>query len=731
MYRKMSCLFWHLSGISVFLSAMVIAVAAQADPNPDSPTPVLISQPDSVFALTDAAGSSSVARIGSEQKPEIFQYGSIIKLYVTNLELMPKEEANAFRVYVGDLNGRTYRFPVLNIQPLAKQDWVYEVTVELRDELKFWQENPVSGVVLARLSWRGLVSNPVKIALGGINGDYKETADAKPTPFPQQPIENPETAPGYVGYYYSGDRARFFEQSSFGATEATDARLRRLGLRVWLGEQFDLPYPSPSNPLPDLALKSTSANSVNGCGVDTTTPEYAVCVREYYSMYPLQKWFFREALYGDAQLHHRAAWALSQIWVVSGVSTQQASWETAYYRQIAKNSFGNYRQLMKDMTLNPAMGDYLDMVRSTKNSPNENYAREIMQLFTVGLFMLNQDGTQKLDGSGQPIPTYTQDTVNNLTKVFTGWGNCEMTAICPNRTTGAPNYKDPMILNQTNHDVTAKTLLDYPNAVNKNIAAGQNGDVEMDQALDNIFYHPNVAPFVSRQLIQHFVTSDPSPAYVGRVAAVFNDNGAGVRGDLKAVIRAILLDPEARGNVKTDPLFGKLREPVQLLTNFLKAFNAASADLSQPSDGYINNLTSAVGQNVFNSPTVFNYYSPDYIIPGTTVNGPEFGLMTTGTAIGRANQIYTMTYSKINVGTNTATGTAINLSEMTALAQADATGNQLLDALNQKLLHGTMSAQMRQTILPAITQIAATNPTGRAQQAIYLVATSSQFQVQR
>ena len=204
-----------------------------------------------------------------------------------------------------------------------------------------------------------------------------------------------------------------------------------------------------------------------------------------------------------------------------------------------------------------------------------------------------------------------------------------------------------MLLNQTNHDVTAKTLLSYPNAVNQTIAAGMNGDAELDLALNNIFNHPNVAPFVSRQLIQHLVTSDPTPAYVGRVAAVFNNNGQNVRGDLKAVIRAILLDPEARGNIKTDPNFGKLREPVLYITNFLKNFNVRSADLTQQSDGVVNSLTQPIGQDVFRAPTVFNYYPPGYVIPGTSLLGPEFGIMTTGTAIGRTNQINRMVFSRI------------------------------------------------------------------------------------
>ncbi len=447
-------------------------------------------------------------------------------------------------------------------------------------------------------------------------------------------------------------------------------------------------------------------------------------------MYPVQNWFFKEAFYGEAQLKHRVAWALSELWVISGVDTQQASWMVAYHQQLSKNAFGNYRDLMYDITLNPGMGNYLDMVRSTRNNPNENYAREILQLFSIGLFMLNQDGTLQLDGSGKPIPTYDQNTVNNFTKVFTGWTFCNQT--CPNSVPGFVNYKDPLILNQNNHDVTAKTLLSYPGAVNQTIAAGQNGATELDQALNNIFYHPNVAPFVSRFLIQQMVTSDPTPAFVGRVASVFNNNGSNMRGDLKAVVKAILLDPEARGNIKTDPNYGKLREPVQFATNIYRLFGVRSYNGATQSDGYINQIVAPMGQNTFNSPTVFNYYSPDYVIPGTALNGPEFGILTTGTTIARANFMNTMVFSRVNVSSSFAPlGTSINLSEMQALAAADTTGNRLVDTLNTRMMHGAMSAQMKSTILTAVQAVASTNTLLRAQTAIYLTATSSQYQVQR
>ncbi|MGI8638378.1 MAG: DUF1800 domain-containing protein [Pyrinomonadaceae bacterium] len=723
-------LVWQILSASFLAFLLVFPILAQ-DPNPDSPTPILISEPNSTRALATPADNFLRGNV-SEIQSRAFLPNSKIVLFVTNLDLMEDEGANAFRVNVEDAKGRQYRFPVLDIQPVKGQEWIYALTIKLKDELGFWEQPLAKGDFLVSVVWRGLASNRVRLGFGktgnGTKGSsIKDDAGAVPTPMPTSPpkksIGNIE--PDYVGYLYSGDRTRFMEQATFGPKSELDTRIRRVGLRTWLAEQFEAPY--PTNPYPNIALMPTNISDDCRAGIPPN------CARDFYSQYPVQNWFFQEAFYGNAQLKHRVAWALSEMWVISGVDIQQSSHMIAYHQLLSKNAFGSYRNLMYDMTLNPGMGDYLDMVRSTKNSPNENYAREILQLFNIGLFMLNQDGTLQRDANNNPIPTYDQNTVNNFTKVFTGWTYCNSNnpAICPNFTLGTLNFKDPMVLNQNNHDVTVKTLLSYPGAVNQNIAAGQNGATELNQALDNIFYHPNVAPFVSRILIQQMVMSDPTPAYVGRVAAVFNNNGSNVRGDMKEVVRAILLDPEARGNVKTDPNYGKLREPVQLATNVLRQFGVQSANGTTQSDGYINQIVAPMGQNVFNSPTVFNYYTPDYVIPGTALNGPEFGILTTGTTIARANFMNTMVFSRVNVGSFAPVGTSIKLAEMQALAAADTTGNRLVDTLNTEMMHGTMSAQMKNTILTAVQAVASTNTLLRAQTAIYLVATSSQYQVQR
>jgi len=415
----------------------------------------------------------------------------------------------------------------------------------------------------------------------------------------------------------------------------------------------------------------------------------------------------------------------------------------AYHKVLSRNAFGNWRTLMQEMTLNPGMGDYLNMRTSTRFSPNENYAREIMQLFNIGVFMLNPNGTLKTDGQGNPIPTYNQTVINNFALVYTGWSLCETSAtLCPNRFPGSPNFIDPMIITNTNnHDLAAKALLAYTGSTTTNIPAcdGCTGTAittyatnSLNQALDNIYNHPNTAPFVSRFLIQQLVTGDPTPAYVGRISAVFNANRTSPV-QLKEVVKAILLDPEARGDVKTEPRYGKLREPVLLTTNIARQFDVRSFDRSSISDGVLTTETNPMGQVPFMSQTVFNFYQPDYIVPGTTMNGPEFGLMTTGTSVSRINFANTLIFNGIGLNTerHVTQGTSISVADIRDIAAGDPSGNDMMDVLNLRLMHGAMSPQMRGTILSAVLSVPASDPLLRAKRAVYLVATSSQYQIQR
>ena len=502
------------------------------------------------------------------------------------------------------------------------------------------------------------------------------------------------------------DTVRFLEQATFGPTPKLIEHVRGIGFEQFLEEQFQ----TPASSYPTLPLFPTTRDSV-------ACPANSACQRDNYTMYPLQNRFYVNAVYGADQLRQRVAFALHQIIVVSGVEITQPSWMAPYLQVLDRHAFGNYRDLLYEITRNPAMGNYLDVNGNTRTRPNENYAREILQLFSIGTVLLNSDGTPILGDDGVAIPAYTQTTVNNFARVFTGW------RFAPAPTPGVPNYIDPMVVNDAQHDTATKTLL---NGVV--LPSGQNTVKDLNDALDNIVGHPNVGPFISRQLIQHLVTSNPSPEYVARVAAAF-DGAQGQRGDLRAVVKAILLDPEARGDNKTDSRYGRLRHPAQYVAGILRAFGARSADGQSLSDGYLNPQSSAMGMDVFRPPSVFSYFSPASVVPGTNgVRGPEFGLFTTSTALRRINFVNTIVFGRIAVSANAATGTALDLAPWLSLAGAP---SDLVAALDELLLHQTMSPAMRDSIVAAVTAVAPSNPLKRVRTGIYLVLTSSQYQVEK
>ena len=733
--------------------AMVITLdaVARAQGNiPDSSAPILISENNSTQAL-----AVNVDQFGGrlpQVTTQVFDPGADTRfvIFVTNLDLMNGEGANAFRVYAEDARRKIYRLSVEDMTPLSKQNWIYALTVRLYDVNGDNGQLLSKGDVLLRLTWRGMTSNRVRLGCGSTGGRIKDDTGAHPTPAPLSPPSENETN---FAYSTAGDRNRFMQQAGFGPSADLDFRLRQIGIQRWIEEQFNK---QPTFSYPNVSLQNGNAQQI--CGGNR------ICARDSFSEYPNQNWMFKEALYGDDQLRRRVSWALAQIWVASAFDTAtQTRRMLEYYKIFDHNAFGNWRDLMQEMTLNPQMGDYLDMIRSTNDNPNENYPREVLQLFNVGLFMLNQDGTPILNQQGLPVPTYDQDKIIQFTKVYTGWTGCNQAApTCPNASPGTPNFIDPMRLNSNNHDLTAKSLFTYTQvngqpAPYSQIPACANcttdanrvayANASLSQTLDNIFYHPNVAPFVSRLLIQHLVTGDPSPAYVARVAAAFNDNGQGVRGDLKSVIRAVLLDPEARGSQKTAPDYGKLREPFQFVTNLLRQFDVKSADRTQQSDGYLNPQTAAMGEDIWNSPTVFNYFSPNYIVPGTDLNEPEFGIFNSGTSFARTNFVNTMVYNTIPCtgapncvpNGNAPLGTSISLAEPRGWAQADLNAGdtnylQLVEGLNNKMMHGAMSEAMKTRIRTGIQRVPTDAPNralAQARQAVYLIATSSQYQVQR
>ena len=711
-------------------------------------------QPSPVLLSTSATSTRAVALESITMRSEPFKLTSEgyfsasdprtrVELFCMNLDLLSGEGANALTADAQDAAGNHYPLtveyvgqvpPTTDFNTGVTTDYrgIYMVIVRLNDSM------PVNvGDVLIRLNLHGMSSNRVRMAIGQIGGGPPDDPGAVGTPAPltppppvPTPTVNPYTDPSFAS---GPDGIRFLEQTTFGPTDADLTHLRAIGFRAYLNEQFA----AAASSYPSLPLMPT--DSSQGCVVASP----ANCIRDNYTMYPLQVAFYQRALntqVGNDQLRLRISWALSQILVVSGQTLQQPSWVGYYQQKLDNNAFGNFRTLLQDVTLNPGMGDYLDMVNNNRTAPNENYAREVMQLFSIGLDQLNNDGTPKLDASGNRIPTYDQATITSFARVFTGWifGAAKTFTPPGGQPVSVPNYQDQMAIREQNHDTASKTLLN-----GTVLPAGQNTQTDLNAALDNLFSHPNVGPFIGKQLIQHLVTSNPSPAYVDRVARAFNDSCSGlypgpcpgVRGDMKAVITAILLDPEARGDVKTDPNYGHLKEPALFITNMLRPYLSTT-------DASLNTQSSPLGENVFNSPTVFNYYPADYAVPGTNLTGPTFGILTTTTALGRANLVNTLFLGNGGNGlppngVNTPTGTQINLAPLDALADNP---TALVNELGRLYLHSNgplASTPMGASIITAVNAITASNPItttqrrNRAQQAIYLVTSSSQYQVAR
>lgn len=518
----------------------------------------------------------------------------------------------------------------------------------------------------------------------------------------------------------TADTARFLEQSSWGPSEATIADVQQKGFENYLVEQFSAPASSLGT------YPAVDSDSTINC--PNNAPNHTVCFRDNYTPFPLQARSFRNALNGQDQLRQRVAFALSQILVVSARDGAVAeAYAIAPYQEIlAKQAFGNFRDILAAITLSPAMGKYLNMVNNTKPDPargiaaNENYARELLQLFSIGVYELNNDGTLKHDQFGRPVPAYDQDTIEDLANALTGWTYPTRPGHSP-QSLNPPYFIGPMVAVANNHDTSQKKLLD-----GVVLPANQTPQKDLDDAINNIFNHPNVGPFIGKQLIQQLVTSNPSAGYVSRVASVFNNNGQGVRGDMKAVIKAILLDDEARGDEKTDPDYGKLREPMKFIAGLLRALGGRSDGVFPISQ------SAAMGQDIYKAPSVFNFYPASYPLPETNLVSPVSAIFTAGTVHVRANFVNTLLYSSNGIAPDAtvtgATGTQIDLSPFVALADDP---DKLMDKLDLVLMHQRMSADMRRIIIGAVNAIPVSDRLARARAAIYLVATSPQYQVER
>jgi uncharacterized protein (DUF1800 family) len=498
---------------------------------------------------------------------------------------------------------------------------------------------------------------------------------------------------------------RLLDQTTFGPTLSGVQSVQQMGVAAYLAQQFATPTTRMTAiPNPPVA---TCPNGTHACA---------------------QSSFWKNALTANDQLRQRVAFALSQIFVVS-TDMVNARTIPSYHNLLADDAFGNFRQLLNDVATSPAMGAYLNMLNSnaapTGQIANENFARELMQLFTTGLYLLNADGSLQLDGQGMPQPVYSQAQVQAYARALTGWTYANATGGVPTSfPNGVPNFDQPMRAIEVAHDMSAKALLS-----GVTLPAGQTAEQDLSGLIDSIFNHPNVGPFVCRQLIQHLVTGNPSPAYVGRVAAVFDNDGAGVRGDMKAVITAILNDPEARA-ADTDPTAagGHLREPILYFTGILRALQFTNVDPQGRYDA-ASNYTSPLGEVPYAAASVFNFFPPSYVIPGSAINAPEFAQENTAAATLRMTLADTIVRNHL-------TTFSIDMGATSFLGQiASATANpatdsaNLVTALNILFTH----AQMTTTMQAAIAANAAVLPDigQRVRVSTWLVISSNFYKIEQ
>ncbi|MFM2289288.1 MAG: hypothetical protein RL684_2431 [Pseudomonadota bacterium] len=499
----------------------------------------------------------------------------------------------------------------------------------------------------------------------------------------------------------SAEAQRFLWQTSFGPTDADVQRVVQQGYAGWIDAQMAQPATHELAYMNTLPQPNTTDDRVDA--------------------------WFQAALKGNDQLRQRVAFALSELFVVSEVSglnryPQALAW---YYDLLADDAFVNFRTLMEDVTLSPEMGLYLNMLGNRRADPahnirpDENYARELMQLFTIGLVQLAPDGTVMRDPGGVPLPSYNQAVVEGFSRAYTGW----TFAGTPDFTTLTFDWFHPMVAVEALHEPGTKQLLR-----GSVLAAGGTARSDLTAALDNIFQHSNVGPFVARSLIQRLVASNPSPAYVGRIAAVFNDNGHGTRGDLAAVVRALLLDPEAR-DAPASSTSGKLKEPLVRVTGLWRLYgsHAANGRYALPGVEFL------LGQAPLRSPSVFNFFRPDYAPAGELASAglvaPELQINTELTESLTADVFSTAVYQN-----NTFNGTPAPGDVMTDFsAELPYAGDpsQLVTRMATRLLGGTISPALRTAAEGLAGQYPAGQESVRVLEVAWLLLSSDEYALQR
>jgi uncharacterized protein (DUF1800 family) len=541
------------------------------------------------------------------------------------------------------------------------------------------------------------------------------------------------------------DAARFLEQATFGPTDADIRTLSLEGYPAWLNQQFAM-QPTPTEPAVEQALIVNNPP----CAASDVLCNAALFVQNNADEGLVQDTFWQQSLTAPDELRQRVKYALSQIFVISSNNTTSIQnmprGEASYYDMLGNDAFGNYRQLLQDVTLSPMMGQFLSALGNDKGNattdPDENYAREVMQLFTIGLWQLNDDGSQQL-ANGQPIATYSNTDVMGLAAVFTGFswnipGNSTDTAWSNCCIYVGPGYGEELLPMQSfpsHHSTVEKDFL----GVTIPASGSPDPDGDLKIALDTLFNHPNVPAFFSKQMIQHMVTSNPSPAYISRVAKVFENDGTGVRGNLQAVITAILTDPEARDSATYvgTMQYGKVRESLIRYTEWARAFTAQSRtgsfDVGSTEDPIY-----GLGEMWLRSPSVFNWFAPGYTPPNSPISAagllsPEMQMTNVSTVVGYIN------YMQDAIGANAQGGPDIFSYYSTEMTLA-ATPDQLLDRINLLLMSGQMSSTLYNQILAAVDAIPI--PSGdqnainaallaRVQTAIYLTVASPDYAAQQ
>jgi uncharacterized protein (DUF1800 family) len=531
---------------------------------------------------------------------------------------------------------------------------------------------------------------------GEIRGQYRITAaGGVEPPIPNPPPPGPPTP---------ARAHRFLQQATMGATPALVAQVQAIGYDAFIEDQFN----QPMSGYTVFVETAPSANDGSKLGA-------------------LRSRFYLNAISGPDQLRQRVAFALSQMLVTSTNDVGDGRGMARYQDILARNAFGNVLNLLYEVTLDPIMGAYLDMANNDKPNPatgktaNENFARELLQLFSIGLYHTWPSGALKIDAAGAPIPTYDQPVIEEMARVFTGWTyNSPTTPTCTFNCQAY--YLAPMKLSQNNHDIGQKSILN-----NVVLPPGQSGLDDLGVTMNTIVNHPAIAPFFSRQLIQHLVTSNPSKGYVARVSKVFENDGTGVRGNLRAVVKAILLDVEARRDPDGDPNFGRALDPALFITQYVRGMGATG-------QGYgLAERSATLEQQVFGANTVFNFYQPDFQVPGTTILGPPLQVYTESNAVRRSNLVNQFIYQTTalpNYAPSGSTTVSFTAAMAPYIASAGNPGG-MVDLMADRLMPGRMSPSTRQVIVNAVTATPANDPTNRARTALYLIATSPAFNVNR